>query len=145
MSTTAPNVGADAKTLGLAFLQSFWDGDLERGYALCAPDARWRFQRSLHDPVDVPVREAVQWLITTLVAGFEPGTQYSVELFSAIGEGDEASFEYSATGQARGGKTYHNRYHVRVTARDGRIVSIRPYFDTLYVHRTLVSLEGHGG
>jgi len=135
----------DAKALGLAFLQSFWDGDPERGYALCAGDARWRFQRSLHDPVEVPVREAVQWLMETLVAGFEPGTQYTVELFSAISEGDEAAFEYSATGRTRGGDTYHNRYHVRFTVRDGQIVSIRPYFDTLYVHRKLVSLDGHGG
>jgi uncharacterized protein len=145
LSQGAAGRSGDAKSLGLAFLQSFWDGDLERGFALCAPDARWRFQRSLHDPVEVPVREAVNWLMMTLVAGFEPDTQYTVELFSAIGEGDEASFEYSATGRARGGKTYHNRYHVRVTTRDGRIVSIRPYFDTLYVHRTLVSLDGHGG
>jgi ketosteroid isomerase-like protein len=131
--------------LGLAFLQAFWDGAPEKGYALCAPDALWRFQRSLHDPVEVPVRDAVRWLMDTLVAGFEPGTRYTVELLSVIGEGDEASFEYSATGQARGGKRYHNRYHVRVTTRNGRIVSIRPYFDTLYVHRTLLSLDGHGG
>ena len=130
MTAGAVPVGPDAKALGLAFLQAFWDGDLERGYALCAADARWRFQRSLHEPVEVPVREAVGWLMDTLVSGFEPGSGYRVDLLSAIGDGEEAAFEYSATGRTRRGETYHNRYHVRVTAREGRIVSIRPYFDT---------------
>lgn len=131
---------ADAKTLGLAFLQSFWDGDPERGYSLCAPDARWRFQRSLHDPVEVPVREAVEWLMQNLVSGFDPESGYAVEIFGAIGEGDEAAIEYSATGRTRNGDTYHNRYHVRFTARDGRLVSIRPYFDTHYVSKVLHDL-----
>lgn len=130
----------DAKSLGLEFLQSFWDGRPERGYALCAPDARWRFQRSLHDPVEVPVRQAVEWLNDKLVANFDPASGYSVEVFGAIGEGDEAAIEYSATGHTRFGETYHNRYHVRFTARDGQIISIRPYFDTHYVSKVLYNL-----
>jgi hypothetical protein len=31
---------SDARTLGLSFPQSFWEGDPERGYKLCAPDAK---------------------------------------------------------------------------------------------------------
>jgi ketosteroid isomerase-like protein len=132
---------ASAKELGLAFLQAFWDGDLERGYALCAPDARWTFQRSLHDPVDVPVRDAVEWLMSRLVSGFVPESGYTVQLRDAIGEANEAAVEYSATGRTRRGEVYHNRYVVRFTAQDGRIVSIRPYFDTHYVSRTLFDLD----
>lgn len=131
---------ADAKSLGLAFLQSFWDGDPERGYALCAEDARWRFQRSLHDPVEVPVRAAVQWLNQNLIAAFDPASGYTVEVFGTIGEGDEAAIEYSATGRTRDGETYLNHYHVRFTARDGKLVSIRPYFDTHYVSKVLCDL-----
>jgi ketosteroid isomerase-like protein len=131
---------ADAKSLGLAFLQAFWDGEPERGYALCAPDAHWRFQRSLHDPPEVPVREAVQWLMDKLVSGFDPESGYTVNLRSAIGEGDEAAIEYSATGLTHSGETYLNHYHVRFTSRDGKIVSIRPYFDTHYVSRVLYDL-----
>jgi uncharacterized protein len=130
----------DAKSLGLAFLQAFWDGEPERGYALCAPEARWRFQRSLHDPQEVPVREAVEWLMNRLVSGFAPDSGYTVELMGAIGEGEEAAIEYSATGLTRRGERYLNHYHVRFTARAGRIVSIRPYFDTHYVSRMLYDL-----
>ena len=120
----------DAKTLGLAFLQSFWDGDLERGFKLCAPDAQWHFQRTLHDPQLVPVREAVQHLFDTLVKGFHPDSGYTVQFSNAIGEGDEAAFEYSASGKTLRGEWYANNYLVRVTTRAGQIVSIRPYFDT---------------
>lgn len=129
-----------AKSLGLAFLQSFWDGQPERGYALCAPDARWRFQRSLHEPREVPVPEAVQWLMDKLVSGFAPDSGYTVDVTSAIGEGDEAAIEYSATGKMRSGDTYSNNYVVKFTSRDGKLVSIRPYFDTHYVSKTLHDL-----
>lgn len=138
---TAARPAGDATRLGLEFLQAFWDGDPERGYRLCAPDARWTFQRSLHDPRVVPVREAVQWLTDTLVAGFAPGERYTVEVRDAIGSGDEAAIEYSATGRTRGGAIYSNNYVVRFTTREGRIVSIRPYFDTHYVHQVLCPLD----
>lgn len=139
-STGTGNVAKDAKTLGLEFLQSFWDGQPERGFALCAPGARWRFQRSLHDPQDVDVRYAVEWLNSRLVAGFDPASGYSVTVDNAIAEGDEAAIEYSATGRTRSGEVYFNRYLVRFTVENGAIASIRPYFDTHYVSKTLCDL-----
>jgi pyruvate/2-oxoglutarate dehydrogenase complex dihydrolipoamide acyltransferase (E2) component len=138
----APYAGPrDAKSLGLAFLQAFWDGDVERGFALCAPDALWRFQKTLHTPQEVPVREAVKFLMDALVAGFAPDSGYSVQFLNAIGEGEEAAFEYNATGRTVRGETYANNYLVRVTVRNGWIVSIRPYFDTHLVSRMLYSLD----
>ena len=84
---------------------------------------------------------AVDRLMTKLVAGFDPNSGYEVKVGSLIGEGDEASIEYSATGKTVNGGTYYNRYHVRFTVRGGKIISIRPYFDTHYVHRALVPLD----
>jgi ketosteroid isomerase-like protein len=130
----------DAKSLGLAFLQAFWDGDMERGYKLCDPDAKWRFQKTLHAPQDVQVREAVQWLMDKLVAGFDPQSGYSVQFGNAIGDGDEAAVEYAATGKTRRGETYQNNYLVRFTAKNGQLVSIRPYFDTHLVSKMLYDL-----
>lgn len=133
-------MASDAKSLGLEFLQAFWAGKPEQAYALCAPHARWRFQRSLHDPQEVPVPEAVDWLMKTLVSGFDETSGYSVTLRDAIGEADEAAIEYSATGKTRNGQTYLNHYVVRFTSRAGQIVSIRPYFDTHYVSQMLFDL-----
>jgi ketosteroid isomerase-like protein len=129
------------KQVAFAFLQAFWDGQPERGYALCRADARWQFQRSLHDPDSVSVREAVEWLTSALISGFAPDSGYTVQLRDVIGEGDEAAIEYSATGRTRRGEIYDNRYVVRFTIVDGQIVSIRPYFDTHYLSRTLYDLD----
>ena len=131
----------DAKSLARDFLQAFWDGEPTRGYALCAPDATWQFQRSLHTPDIVPIPVAVEWLMNKLVSGFDPDSGYAVTVGSLIGEGDEASIEYSATGKTVRGDTYYNRYPVRFTARNGKIISVRPYFDTHYVHKALVALD----
>lgn len=137
MSTTS----VDAKSLGLAFLQSFWDGQPERGYALCAPDATWTFQPTLHEPRRVPVPEAVEFLMSALIGGFDPDSGYRVEVDNCIGDGDEAAIEYRAEGRNRLGELYANCYLVRFTVREGKIVSIRPYFDTHLVSRLLFDLD----
>ena len=49
--------------------------------------------------------------------------------------------EYTARGTTRSGAVYENDYLVRMTVRDGRIVSIRPYFDTHRVHHLLYDLD----
>jgi pyruvate/2-oxoglutarate dehydrogenase complex dihydrolipoamide acyltransferase (E2) component len=139
---SAPYAGPrDARSLGLAFLQAFWDGDVGRGFALCAPDAKWRFQKTLHAPQEVPVREAVSFLMSALVSGFAPDSGYQVQFRNAVAEGDEAAFEYDASGRTVRGELYSNNYLVRMTVRDGWIVSIRPYFDTHLVSRMLYSLD----
>ena len=131
----------DAKTIALEFLQAFWDADPERGFALCAPDAVWTFQRSLPFPREAPVRDAVRRLNETLISAFDPDKGYTVELHNAIGEGDEAAIEYSARGVTRKGEIYHNDYLVRMTVKDGKITSIRPRFDTHLVHKVLYALD----
>lgn len=131
---------SEAKEIGLAFLQAFWDGDVERGLALCAPDAQWQFQKSLRAPRYASVPEAVGWLNEKLIPAFHPDTGYEVEVHNSIGQGEEAAIEYTARGKNRQGQVYENNYLVRFTVTDGKIVSVRPYFDTLYVHRRLAPL-----
>ncbi len=134
-------MSTDPKSIAHEFLRAFWDGEPERGFALCADDARWTFQKSLRSPRHEAVPAAVRWLNDKLVAGFDPDSGYTVSVDNLIAEGEEVAIEYSARGRTRSGKTYENNYLVRFTVRDGRIASIRPYFDTHYVHRTLVPLD----
>jgi len=131
----------DAKALGLAFLQSFWGNRIEQGYDLCAPDALWTFQATLHEPRKVPVRQAVEFLNSALVAGFDPDSGYTVDVDNCIGEGDEAAIEYRAQGRNRQGVLYANNYLVRFTSKNGKILSIRPYFDTHLVSKLLFDLD----
>ena len=132
---------SDAKTLAREFLQAFWDGDPARGVALCAPDAVWTFQKSLREPRYAPIAEAIDFLNERLVGEFDPDSGYEVEVHNVIGDGDEAAVEYSAEGRTRRGDVYRNDYLVRFTVADGQITSVRPYFDTHYVHKVLANLD----
>lgn len=134
----------DAKELALSFLQAFWDGDPERGVELCAPDAVWTFQKSLREPRHAEIREAIDFLMARLVGEFDPDSGYEVTVHNVIGEGGEAAVEYSARGTTRRGEIYDNDYLVRFTVVDGKITSVRPYFDTHYVHNVLANLDVSG-
>ncbi len=132
---------ADNKEIAEAFLQAFWTGAPQEGLKLCAPDAVWTFQKSLRSPRYAPVSEAIDWLMAKLVGEFDPDSGYDVELHNVIADGDEVAMEYTARGRTRRGEIYENNYLVRFTITNGRIVSVRPYFDTHYVHRTLTTLD----
>jgi uncharacterized protein len=132
---------ADNKQIAQSFLQAFWTGAPQEGVKLCAPDAVWAFQKSLRSPRYAPVGEAIDWLMTRLVGEFDPDSGYDVEVHNVIADGDEVAMEYTARGRTRRGEIYENNYLVRFTIRNGRIVSVRPYFDTHYVHRTLTALD----
>lgn len=131
----------DPKQIALSFLQAFWDGEPAKGVALCTPDAVWTFQKSLREPRSAGIAEAIDFLMTRLVGEFDPDSGYEVDVHHVVGDGDEVAVEYSARGKTRRGDIYHNDYVVRFTLRDGRIVSVRPYFDTHYVHKVLADLD----
>jgi ketosteroid isomerase-like protein len=131
----------NSKDIALRFLQAFWDGEPDRAFELCAEDAQWTFQKSLRSPRYASIPDAVDWLNAALMTGFDADSGYSVEVHHTIGEGEEAAIEYSATGKTVRGEIYANNYVVRFTVRDGQIVSVRPYFDTYYVHQRLAALE----
>ena len=131
----------ESKDIALAFLQAFWDGEPARGIALCAPDAKWTFQTSLRKRRHATIAEAIDFLMDRLVSQFDPDSGYEVVIHNVVGDGDEVAVEYSAHGRTRRGDLYHNDYVVRFTLRDGKIVSVRPYFDTHYVHQVLAQLD----
>ncbi len=123
------------------FLEAFWHGAPQEALHLCAPDAEWTFQKSLRQPRHAPVGEAVDWLLARLVGEFDPDSGYRVAVHNTMAEGDEVAIEYTARGRTRRGELYENDYLVRFTLRDGQIRSVRPYFDTHYVHRVLTPLD----
>ena len=44
--------------------------------------------------------------------------------------------EYNAIGKTISGGNYENFYLVRFTVREGKISSVRPYFDTEYLSKS---------
>jgi ketosteroid isomerase-like protein len=130
----------DSKKIATSFLEGFWSGEPEKSLALCSDDAVWTFQKSLRSPRYASVPDAVEWLNETLISEFDPDSGYTVEVHSAISDGEEAAVEYTARGTTKRGEAYENNYLVRFTVKNGKIVSVRPYFDTNYVNERLVKL-----
>ena len=134
------NHADDSKKIAISFLEGFWSGEPEKALALCSDNAVWTFQKSLRSPRYASVPDAVDWLNETLISEFDPDSGYTVEVHSAISDGEEAAIEYTAKGTTRRGDVYENNYLVRFTVNKGKIVSVRPYFDTHYVNERLVKL-----
>lgn len=52
-------------------------------------------------------------------------------------EGGRAAAEVESYGEHINGKTYNNHYHFLFVIRDGLIVSVKEYMDTLHLRRLL--------
>jgi uncharacterized protein len=55
---------------------------------------------------------------------------------SLIAEGDQVALEAESYGTLKNGRVYNNRYHLRLTIRDGKIAAVREYLDTQHVYET---------
>ena len=125
----------DNKEIANAFLEALWAGDTEGGLSLCADGAVWEFMPTVHSPRITSIPDAIEWY-RNLVTFFDPDSGYETKVFNIIAEGDEVAMEYNATGRTISGGDYENFYLVRFTVRDGKITSIRPYFDTEYLTKS---------
>jgi len=64
---------------------------------------------------------------------------------SMIAEGDQVALEAESYGTLKNGRVYNNRYHLRLTIRDGKIASVREYLDTRHVYEIWYASEPAAG
>ncbi len=126
----------DNARTALAFLQRFWASDAAGATALCTPDARFVFARSLPYDRESPVADAISRISEDMFASFDP-EGFDIDVHSIIAVGDEVAAEYTATGRTRAGAPYENDYVMKFTLVDGWISRIRPYTDTLHLVQVL--------
>ncbi len=65
---------------------------------------------------------------------FRPGDP-KVHIDAIVSDGDRVMVETRATGERADGKPYANRYAWAFELRDGKILRVREYMDSLYVAR----------
>lgn len=130
--------GGNARDVALAFLQGFWDSDVDRAMSYCAPGATWQFARSLPYARQCVVREALQSIIDDMFRSFDP-KGFSIEIHHVVSDGDQVMVEYSAHGATRDGRPYDNDYVMCITVGDGKVQSVRPHTDTLHLTHLLMA------
>ena len=64
---------------------------------------------------------------------------------SMIAEGDQVALEAQSYGTLKNGRVYNNRYHLRLTLRDGEIAAVREYLDAQHVYDTWYAPEPTAG
>ncbi len=121
--------------LALQFMRAFWRGDVDGSVALCTPEARFIFARSLPYPRECPMREAHESIVNGLFALFDPPGQFTVEVKHVLSRDGQVTVEYSAHGKLANGRDYENDYVMALTIRDGQVAEQRAYTDTQHLAR----------
>lgn len=103
-----------------------------------APDATWEY------PGDLPLSgtyRGVDAIVGKFLGGaaelMAPGAPVTIELVGVIADGDRVAAEWTSRATSRNGTPYRNRNVGIFTVRDGKIVSVREYTDTLHVAQAL--------
>lgn len=98
--------------------------------AACTSDATWWTLSTGELPIDVHAERTAQ-LARDRFSG--PGR---VEVHGITAEGDKVAIEASGFQPLRDGALYNNTYLWLYRFRDGKICSLRAYFDTALAQRT---------
>jgi ketosteroid isomerase-like protein len=131
-------MNTDPKSVVIRYIEAARDGMSAVIRDSFAPDATWEY------PGDLPLSgtyRGVDAIVATFLGGaaqlMAPGTRVTIELVGAIADGDQVAAEWTSRATSRNGTAYHNRNVGIFTVRDGKIVSVREYTDTLHVARAL--------
>ena len=131
-------MSADPKSVVIRYVEAARDGMSAVIRRSFAPDATWEY------PGDLPLSgtyRGVDAIVDKFLGGaaelMAPGTQVTIELVSVIADGDRVAAEWTSRATGRNGTPYRNGNVGIFTVRDGKIVSVREYTDTLHVAQAL--------
>ena len=118
------------------FFETLSTGDLDALATHLHEDASWEpMVRDIpgaarHHPRDKIINE----FLAPIRGAFRPGDP-KTHVDVILSDGDRVVAETHATGQRADGKPYDNRYVWVFELRDGKVLNIREYMDSLYIAR----------
>jgi ketosteroid isomerase-like protein len=129
---------ANKKTV-LDFLGHYAAGRYDAALAMLAPDSQWWLPGH---PEEFP---AAGWVdkatVEKRLAGNLKLLPHGLEITTGAitAEGDRVAIEAESKATLVNGRLYHNRYHFLFVLRDGSIVAVKEYLDTLHAKEALGS------
>ena len=131
---------ADNKRVVLDFLSAIAEGRRDDAMAAFAEDAIWHAPASLSGVRPVEGRQAIFDVYFAMDDElFETGTrEYDFEILGAIAEDDTVAIEMCHRGTTARGAAFETNHHVAYDLRDGRIVEVREYLDSLFFQREVL-------
>jgi uncharacterized protein len=124
------------------YLAALTAGDLDAIAASFTADATWSLHGNLPMSGIKRGRAAIMEFLLSAGSLYLPGTQ-SFTFGQITAEGDRAVLEWRVQGTATAtGRPYDNDYCGVFVIRDGRIVEVREYLDSLHAATVLFAMVG---
>jgi hypothetical protein len=125
----------DSKTVLTRYVEAVQAGDAGTIRDVFAADATWQLDGELPISGTWRGRDAIlNDFLGTAMSYYQPGS-VSLEITRIVAEGEHAVMEWTSRARTTRGEPYENHCIGVFTVRDGRIVRVREYMDTLYAHR----------
>jgi ketosteroid isomerase-like protein len=127
------------KQLVLDFLGHYAGGRYDAALAMLAPDSQWWLpghpeEFTATGWVD---KATVQKRLASNLKLLPHGLEITTGAITA--EGDRVAIEAESRATLVNGRLYHNRYHFLFVLREGSIVAVKEYLDTLHAKEALGS------
>lgn len=127
----------DNKRLVRTFLDNYATGRYDEALAMLAPDSRWWLPGH---PEEFPAagwadKATVEKRLAANLKLLPNGIEITVGAMTA--EDDRVAVEAESKATLVNGKLYHNRYHFLFRVRDGYIIEVKEYLDTLHASLAL--------
>ena len=122
------------RRIAIDFFQRIGRKDVAGALALLADDVNyWILGGTVATPsAGDHTKEQMSKLFHIMMKAFKDGLRMNVK--GSTAEGDRVALELESRGELKNGRVYQQKYHVLMTVRDGRIVSVREYLDTQHVY-----------
>jgi hypothetical protein len=134
MHTASP--GDPIKDAALEFLQAYWDADLPRALAACAPGAIASLPPSAPFPTPSPIETVLPKIFSQVYTRFVGGFEITVDRCLTCGA--TAIVEYTGKGKLTTGDRFLCQYLAVLEIEQGRVARWKPYMDTKYVAEKLL-------
>ena len=106
-------------------------------HEMLSPDITWWVPQSSPLGGTHEGKEAVLALMGSGVDLYDADTPMEIEIEQLVAEGDTVCAQLVISATTASGEPYRNHYHFVFRIRDGGIVAVKEYVDTLYVQEKL--------
>lgn len=131
MSNTERN-----KETAKRFLETFATGDVEKIAGFLDDDATWWVAGSM--PLSgTYTKKKFKELLEGLSERIDGPIKMSALAFTA--EGERVAVETESLAQVKNGRTYNNLYHFLFEFRNGKILRVKEYLDTMHTYAVFIA------
>lgn len=117
------------KQLVTDFWAAFSSGDYTRALSMMAEDATW-WVAGTFELSGTYTKAQFKELLGNVTEALPQGIKVTPKMLTA--EDERVSMEAESYGPHTSGKIYNNFYHFMHVIRDGQLVSVREYLDTMH-------------